>query len=82
MTRKPILTLAVCAAIPGLALAQGMNMGGSPADKANMEEMQEMQNDMPKHGYSGDADRDFVMMIPHHQGAIDMTKVELVGSKN
>jgi hypothetical protein len=36
------------AAIPGLALAQGMNMGGSPADKANMEAMQKMQNDMPK----------------------------------
>jgi hypothetical protein len=29
----------------GLALAEGMNMGGSAADKANMEAM---QNDMPK----------------------------------
>jgi uncharacterized protein (DUF305 family) len=50
-----------------------MNMGGSPADKANMEAMQKMQNDMPKK--SGDADRDFfTMMIQHHQGAIDMAK--------
>jgi hypothetical protein len=42
MTQKFILALAVCA--PGLALAEGMNMGGSAADKANMEAM---QNDMP-----------------------------------
>lgn len=28
--------------------------------------------------YSGDPDRDFaVMMIPHHQGAIDMAMIEL-----
>lgn len=66
------------------AFAQGMNMpeggmhmAGSPADQANMQAMQKMQNDMPKMG-TGNPDRDFVtMMIPHHQGAIDMAKVEL-----
>ncbi len=46
-------------------------------DKANMAAMDKMMQDMPKSG-SGDADKDFItMMIPHHQGAIDMAKVEL-----
>jgi uncharacterized protein (DUF305 family) len=32
---------------------------------------------------TGDADRDFAaIMIPHHQGAIDMAKVELQFGKN
>jgi uncharacterized protein (DUF305 family) len=32
---------------------------------------------------SGNPDHDFAtMMIPHHQGAIDMAKVELVHGKN
>lgn len=54
----------------------------SPADKAYMDAMQTMMKDMNVKP-SGDADKDFVvMMMPHHQGAIDMAKVELQYGKD
>jgi len=44
-----------------------------------MERMHKDMNIVP----TGDPDRDFAaMMIPHHQGAIDMAKVELQLGKN
>ena len=43
------------------------------------ESMSRMMADMHAGGGSGDPDVDFLaMMIPHHQGAIDMAKLELV----
>jgi hypothetical protein len=42
-----------------------------------------MSRDMKQAPMTGDPDHDFAaMMIPHHQGAIDMAKVELVHGKN
>lgn len=42
-------------------------------------DMQRMMHDMHGPGYSGDPDIDFLtMMIPHHQGAIDMARLVLV----
>ncbi|MFK3777969.1 DUF305 domain-containing protein [Agrobacterium sp. NPDC089420] len=50
--------------------------------KAFMEASKKMHGDMAI-DYSGDADVDFVRgMIPHHQGAIDMAKVELEYGKD
>lgn len=44
--------------------------------------MQQMHEQMMI-AYTGDADVDFVRgMIPHHQGAIDMAKVELAYGKD
>ena len=60
---------------------KGMNMTTKPAttaaDKAFAASMQTMMKGMNVKP-TGKPDKDFVlMMIPHHQGAIDMAKVEL-----
>lgn len=72
-------------AIPTLVLADdmaGMAMGESPSDKAFTESMRTMMKDMQVKP-TGDADKDFVnMMLPHHQGAVDMAKVELQYGKD
>ena len=46
-------------------------------------DMVKMMNDMHAPGYSGDRDVDFLaMMIPHHQGAIDMARLVLIHGKD
>lgn len=69
----------------GQMRGQGMMMQGmhGPADQAYMQSMMAMHEGMRAHAYTGDADHDFmVMMIPHHQAAIDMAKTELQYGKN
>jgi uncharacterized protein (DUF305 family) len=49
----------------------------SAFDRTMAESMSRMDKDMSI-AHTGDPDRDFAaMMIPHHQGAIDMAKAEL-----
>jgi uncharacterized protein (DUF305 family) len=48
------------------------------ADTAFEKSMDTMHGEMQKVRYSGNADADFASrVIPHHQGAIEMSKVEL-----
>lgn len=79
MIKRGFLTVALFVAIPivGVAVAQ-MN----DSSKAFMEVHEKMKKDMAMTP-SGDTDKDFaMMMIPHHQGAIDMAEVELKFGKD
>lgn len=84
MARKTLIALPVLALLSLPTLAEtadhsSHDMTGmeSPATTAFMEANMKMHQAM-EIDYSGDADVDFVRgMIAHHQGAIDMAKVEL-----
>lgn len=83
-----VLALSGLAATPALAQMDHMkmdhmNMGkadkgaSTPSTKAFEAANMKMHKDMGIR-YSGNTDVDFVRgMIPHHQGAIDMAKIEL-----
>lgn len=46
-------------------------------------DMEKMMADMHGPGYTGNADADFLaMMIPHHQGAVDMARLVLIHGRD
>jgi uncharacterized protein (DUF305 family) len=83
---KLAAAIAILAA-PAVALAQHDHSqhdmsGMTEADKALMDAHMKMMKDMEMKP-TGDPDRDFVtMMIPHHQGAVDMAKIQLKYGKD
>jgi uncharacterized protein (DUF305 family) len=87
-----VATLALCAAA---AAASAQHMHGSSAPSAFMassdkpfaalmdDAMAIMDRDMAAAPMNGDAGHDFVtMMLPHHQGAIDMAKAVLLDTRD
>ncbi len=77
------IALPVSAEDKPMDMDMSMPMGDhSPSSHAFSEANNKMHKDMMI-DYSGDADIDFVRgMIAHHQGAIDMAKVELQYGKD
>jgi uncharacterized protein (DUF305 family) len=66
-----------------LAIASGVASSQDSFLRAMHESMARMHAAMDRAPQTGDSDGDFaLMMIPHHQGAIDMAKVELLYGKN
>src|SRR5690606_15307803 len=81
------IALAACLAAAPAALAQGghdaHSHGAGGASQAYMDAMTTMNDDMEKMEMSGEAGIDFaLMMIPHHQSAIDMAKAYLDSGDN
>jgi uncharacterized protein (DUF305 family) len=78
--RQVSAAVALTVFLTGSALAQQAMMmhkeGAAQTDM--MASMAKMQHDMSSAPMTGNADKDFVsMMIPHHQGAVEMAKTEL-----
>ena len=94
---KKALTIGAAVSVIGVSAAvgqmQGMDMQkmmqmmtASPNDSPSTKDFKQAHMGMMKNmnmEFSGDADVDFARsMIPHHQGAIDMAKLELKHGKD
>jgi uncharacterized protein (DUF305 family) len=84
-----MISLKKCTWIAGLMTAIGAMAGAQMDSRAmsfmhSMEEsMNRMDSGMKSAPMNGDIDHDFAtMMMPHHQGAIDMAKAELSYGKD
>lgn len=80
-----------CTAPPSGVRERAVDASSTPPYLVTAESFQQQMDsamDVMSHGMAtvhmtGDPDRDFaLMMIPHHQGAIDMAKTELLYGKN
>ena len=78
-----MLALLVGGAVAPAARSSDRNPDAADGFRAMMNEATARMHAAMNVPFTGDADRDFArMMIPHHQGAIDMALVELRYGKN
>ena len=69
--------------LPAAAQMQPGAMADTPVAQEHMQARKKMEDAMNAVHPTGDQDKDFVMMmIPHHQGAIDQAEVELKYGKD
>jgi uncharacterized protein (DUF305 family) len=84
MRRSIGVALTLCIAVGVAAHAQSHGHGDAPSDATTFasqmtQAMDRMDAGMMAAKPTGDPDRDFAaMMIPHHQGAVDMAKIQLI----
>jgi uncharacterized protein (DUF305 family) len=70
-------------AMPGMNMSAPVDTSSSASTQGFEQADETMMKDMSAPPYTGSADKDFVThMIPHHQGAIEMARVELKYGKD
>jgi uncharacterized protein (DUF305 family) len=70
-------------AMPGMSATTAADDASSPATQAFKAGEAQMMSSMSAPAYTGNADKDFVAhMIPHHQGAVTMARIELKYGKD
>jgi uncharacterized protein (DUF305 family) len=87
MTLKWIAIGSLFAVTASAQTTMDMNMNMDSSGTKFMQDMdvsmKQMDHDMSEAPMTGNVDHDFAaMMVPHHQGAIDMAKGELSYGKN